>query len=180
MAFVPLPGVRQPNDASYSNHPERSRSAEGQAVETQPPVRRNLWIVKSAQLFAQCAQLARRARDWRARLRKTTLSLFQRTRARRARRRSLQGRIADPRDRERFLALVREAMAKSIHKGDPLPMSACAIASSSRISKKVALGRADAIAQAFNVDALTASERELLCCFMGNVWMRCVVSVLKE
>jgi len=30
-------------------------------------------------------------------------------------------RIADPKDRERFLALVREAMAKSIKNGEPLP-----------------------------------------------------------
>jgi len=30
-------------------------------------------------------------------------------------------RIADPSDRERFVALVREAMASSIIKGEPLP-----------------------------------------------------------
>ena len=30
-------------------------------------------------------------------------------------------RIADPKDRERFLALVREAMARSIERGEPLP-----------------------------------------------------------
>jgi hypothetical protein len=30
-------------------------------------------------------------------------------------------RIADRKDRERFLALVREAIAKSIHHGDPIP-----------------------------------------------------------
>ena len=30
-------------------------------------------------------------------------------------------RIADPKDRERFLTLVREAMAKSIKNGEPLP-----------------------------------------------------------
>jgi len=30
-------------------------------------------------------------------------------------------RIADPKDRERFLSLMREAMAASIHRGEPLP-----------------------------------------------------------
>jgi hypothetical protein len=30
-------------------------------------------------------------------------------------------RIADPQDRERFLELVKGAMASSIHKGEPLP-----------------------------------------------------------
>jgi hypothetical protein len=33
----------------------------------------------------------------------------------------LARRIADPRDRERFLELVRGAIASSIHRGEPLP-----------------------------------------------------------
>jgi hypothetical protein len=31
-------------------------------------------------------------------------------------------RIADPQDRERFVALVKEAMAKSVERGEPLPV----------------------------------------------------------
>ena len=118
-----LVGVRRTGYETFPI-PERSRNAEGQAVETQRLVKRNLWIVESAQFFAHRAQLARRVRDAHADARATTrdhpelVATYLSLRGAQA---IAERRIADPRDRERFLALVREAMAKSIHKGDPLP-----------------------------------------------------------
>jgi hypothetical protein len=95
-----------------------------QLIETHRQVKRNRWMIESAQFFAERAQLARRVRDAHADTRATTrahpelVSTFL----------SLRGaeliaaqRIRNPEDRQRFLALVREAMAKSIHNGDPLP-----------------------------------------------------------
>jgi len=87
-------------------------------------VKRNLWIVESASFFAERAQLARRVRDAHAYARETAkshpelISTFLSLRGAQA---IAERRIADPRDRERFLALVREAMAKSISNGKPLP-----------------------------------------------------------
>ncbi|HEY6926967.1 MAG TPA: hypothetical protein VI653_26055 [Steroidobacteraceae bacterium] len=118
-----LIGVRRTGYETFSI-PERSRNAEGRAVGTERLVKRNLWIVESAQFFAQRAQLARRLRDAHADARATTkdhpelVATYLSLRGAQA---IAERRIADPRDRERFLALVREAMAKSIHKGDPLP-----------------------------------------------------------
>jgi|SRR5579859_4102383 len=102
----------------------RQRDAEGRMVESTRPARRHRWVVEKVQFFAERAKLARRVRDDQIDARKevarrpelvsTFLSL-----------RGAQGiaerRIADPKDRERFLALVREAMANSIKKGEPLP-----------------------------------------------------------
>jgi hypothetical protein len=87
-------------------------------------VKRNLWMIESAQFFAERAQLARRVRDAHADARTTTkshpelVSTFLSLRGAQA---IAERRIADPKDRERFLALVREAMAKSIKAGKPLP-----------------------------------------------------------
>ncbi len=87
-------------------------------------VRRNRWMVETTQFFAERAQLARRVRDAHADARAATkthpelVSTFLSLRGAQA---IAERRIADPRDRERFLALVREAMAKSIRKGKPLP-----------------------------------------------------------
>jgi hypothetical protein len=104
--------------------PERRRDVAGQMTDTQRQVRRNQWIVESAEFFADRARLARRVRDAREdaraavkshpELASTYLSL-------RGAEEIAERRIADPKDRERFLALVREAMAKSIKNGDPLP-----------------------------------------------------------
>ena len=118
-----LIGVRRTGYETFSI-PERSRNADGQPVETQRLVKRNVWIVENAQFFAQRAQLARRVRDAHADARATAkdhpelVGTYLSLRGAQA---IAERRIADPRDRERFLALVREAMAKSIHKGDPLP-----------------------------------------------------------
>jgi len=87
-------------------------------------VRRNRWMVESAQFFAERAQLARRVRDAHADARATAkshpelVSTFLSLRGAQA---IAERRIADPKDRERFLTLVREAMAKSIKAGKPLP-----------------------------------------------------------
>jgi hypothetical protein len=87
-------------------------------------VRRNRWMVESAQFFAERAQLARRVRDAHADAREATrthpelVSTYLSLRGAQA---IADRRIADPKDRERFLALVREAMAKSIKDGKPLP-----------------------------------------------------------
>jgi hypothetical protein len=92
--------------------------------DTQRVVRRNRWRVESAQFFAERAQLARRVRDAHADARATTkkhpelISTYLSLRGAQA---IAERRIADPKDRERFLALVREAMGKSINGGDPLP-----------------------------------------------------------
>jgi hypothetical protein len=85
---------------------------------------RNRWVVEKIKFFAERAQLARRVRDVqedarravrsRPELASTYLSL-------RGAEEIAERRIADPKDRERFLALVREAMASSVKNGQPLP-----------------------------------------------------------
>jgi hypothetical protein len=80
--------------------------------------------VEKASFFAERARLARRLRDEHAdvreavraapELKSTFLSV-------RAAEDFAAKRIADPLDRERFLELVKGAMAGSIHKGEPLP-----------------------------------------------------------
>jgi len=87
-------------------------------------VKRNLWVVETAGFFAERAQLARRVRDAHADARETAKShpeLISTYLSLRGAQAIAERRIADPRDRERFLALVREAMAKSIRDGKPLP-----------------------------------------------------------
>ena len=87
-------------------------------------VRRNRWIVESVQFFVDRAQLARRVRDAQLDARRTVkdhpelVSTYLSLRGAEA---IAERRIADPQDRARFLALVREAMAKSIKNGAPLP-----------------------------------------------------------
>lgn len=116
-------GVRRTGYDTFAI-PERSRDAAGQLVETDRLVKRNRWMVESAQFFAERAQLARRVRETHADAREATkshpelVSTFLSLRGAEA---IAERRIANPRDRERFLALVREAMAKSIRAGDPLP-----------------------------------------------------------
>ena len=85
---------------------------------------RTRWVVEKVTFFAERARLARRLRDEQAdlraavrerpELRSTFLSV-------RAAEEFAAKRIADPKDRERFLELVKGAMASSIHKGEPLP-----------------------------------------------------------
>jgi hypothetical protein len=92
--------------------------------DAQRVVRRNRWIVENVQFFADRVQLARRVRDAQLDARRTVkdhpelVSTYLSLRGAEA---IAERRIADPQDRERFLALVREAMAKSIINGEPLP-----------------------------------------------------------
>jgi hypothetical protein len=89
------------------------------------PAYRNRWVVEKVEFLAERAKLARRVRahheDVRAAVKRSPelLSTFL----------TLRGaeeiaarRIADPHDRERFVALVKEAMAKSVERGEPLPV----------------------------------------------------------
>jgi hypothetical protein len=83
------------------------------------------WVVEKITFFAERARLARQVRDFhtdarravrnRPELASTFLSL-------RGAQDIAERRIADPQDRARFLAVVREAMAGSIRRGEPLPV----------------------------------------------------------
>ncbi len=104
---------------------ERKRDAEGRVVShTEHRAHRNRWVVEKVQFFAERSKLARQVRDEHTDAQKavrahpelasTFLSL-------RAAEKIAAHRISDPKDRERFLGLVREAMASSINSGAPLP-----------------------------------------------------------
>jgi hypothetical protein len=85
---------------------------------------RTRWIVEKVQFFAERARLARRLRDEQADVRETVRAhpeLKSSFLSVRAAQEFATRRIADPKDRERFLSLMREAMAASIHRGEPLP-----------------------------------------------------------
>jgi len=85
---------------------------------------RTTWEVEKAPFFAERARRARLVRDGQTdvrdtvrahpELKSTFLSL-------RSAEELAAQRIANPKDRERFLSLVREAIAGSIHRGEPLP-----------------------------------------------------------
>jgi hypothetical protein len=103
--------------------PERRDDA-GRVTETRRLVQRNRWIIESPEFFTERARLARRVRDAQQdarsavknhpELASTYLSL-------RGAQEIADRRIKDPQDRERFVALVREAIARSINYGAPLP-----------------------------------------------------------
>jgi hypothetical protein len=85
---------------------------------------RNRWVVEKIKFFAERAQLARRVRDVQEDARRTVRSrpeLASTYLSLRGAEEIAERRIADPKDRERFLALVREAMASSVKNGQPLP-----------------------------------------------------------
>lgn len=103
----------------------RQRDAEGRVVrQEEHHAHRTRWVVEKVQFFAERARLARQVRDEQVdaresvrahpELKSTFLSL-------RAAEAFAAQRIADPNDRARFLDLVRNAMAGSIRKGEPLP-----------------------------------------------------------
>jgi hypothetical protein len=116
-------GVRRTGYETFSI-PERTHDPTGRTIETERLVKRNRWMVESAQFFAERAKLARRVRDAHADARATTKShpeLKSTFLSVRAAEEFAAKRIADPQDRERFLELVRGAMAGSIRSGEPLP-----------------------------------------------------------
>ncbi|MGH8236035.1 MAG: hypothetical protein ACREXP_03310 [Steroidobacteraceae bacterium] len=87
-------------------------------------VHRNRWVIEKAEFFAERARMARQVRDAQADTRRAVKShpeLLSTFLTLRGAQEIAERRIADPRDRERFVALVREAMSGSIKKGEPLP-----------------------------------------------------------
>lgn len=103
----------------------RQRDAEGRVTaQEEHHAHRTRWVVERVTFFAERARLARRLRDEhrdlreavreRPELRSAFLSV-------RAAEEFAAQRIADPKDRERFLELIKGAMASSIKKGEPLP-----------------------------------------------------------
>lgn len=93
-------------------------------AEGQHKTYRNRWQVEKIAYFSQRATLARRLREVQLDTRRAIVarpelkSSFLTVRAAEA---FAQQKIADPRDRERFLEMVREAIAASLPKGQPLP-----------------------------------------------------------
>lgn len=103
----------------------QKRDAEGRVVrQEEHHAHRTRWVVEKLKFFAERARLARQLREEQLDLRESVRahpelkSTFLSIRAAEA---FAEQRIADPKDRERFLELVRGAMAGSIHKGEPLP-----------------------------------------------------------
>jgi hypothetical protein len=103
--------------------PER-RDAAGLVTEHKRQVRRNQWIIESPEFFTDRARLARSVRDAQLEARSAVKShpeLASTYLSLRGAQEIVERRIADPKDRERFLSLVREALARSIKNGAPLP-----------------------------------------------------------
>ena len=101
------------------------RDAEGRVVrQEEHHAHRTRWVVEKVKFFAERVRLARQLREEQLDLRESVRahpelkSTFLSIRAAEA---FADQRIADPKDRERFLELVRGAMAGSIRKGEPLP-----------------------------------------------------------
>jgi hypothetical protein len=111
----------------------RQRDAEGRVIaQLEHHAHRTRWVIEKVTFFAERARLARRLRDEQTDLREAVRerpelrSTFLSVRAAEA---FAAQRISDPKDRERFLELVRGAIASSIHRGEPLPsvsLRACA------------------------------------------------------
>ena len=104
---------------------QKQRNAEGQVIsQTEHRAHRNHWRVEKIKFFVDRAKLARQVRDAQADVREAVRaqpelkSTFLTVRA--ATEFAAQ-RIANPKDRERFVELVRESIAGSIKKGEPLP-----------------------------------------------------------
>ncbi len=103
----------------------RQRDREGHVVaQEEHHAHRTRWVVEKVQFFAERARLARRVRDEQADVRESVRAhpeLKSAFLSVRAAEEFAAKRIANPEDRERFLELVRGAMAGSIQKGEPLP-----------------------------------------------------------
>jgi putative DNA primase/helicase len=103
----------------------RQRDAQGRVVsEDAQLAHRQRWVVEKVTFFAERARLARRVRDAQTDVRsavKSNPELMSTFLTLRGAQEIAERRIADPKDRERFVALVREAMAGSVKQGEPLP-----------------------------------------------------------
>jgi hypothetical protein len=103
----------------------QERDSSGRTVrESRQITHRNQWLVESVSFFAERARLARRLRDEQREtsalvrehpeLKSTFLTL-------RAAEEFAKRKIAREEDRVRFVGLVKEAIAGSMHRGEPLP-----------------------------------------------------------
>ncbi len=103
----------------------RQRDASGQVIaQEERHAHRTRWVVEKVSFFAERARMARRLRDEQADVRETVRAhpeLKSTFLSVRAAEEFAARRIANPEDRERFLELVRGAMANSIHRGEPVP-----------------------------------------------------------
>lgn len=103
----------------------RQRGPDGRVLSQEAHhAHRTRWVVEKVQFFAERARLARRLRDEQVDVRESVRAHPELTStflSVRAAEEFAARRISDPKDRERFLALMREAMAGSIRKGEPLP-----------------------------------------------------------
>ena len=103
----------------------RKRDAAGRIVrQDEHHAHRTRWVVEKVKFFAERARLARQLREEQIDVRESVRahpelkSTFLSIRAAEA---FANQRITNPRDRDRFLELLREAIAGSIRKGTPLP-----------------------------------------------------------
>jgi len=103
----------------------RQRDPQGRVIaQEERHAHRTRWVVEKVSFFAQRVQMARRLRDEQADVRESVRahpelkSTFLTVRAAEE---YAAKTIAKPEDRERFLQLIRGAIASSIHKGEPLP-----------------------------------------------------------
>jgi hypothetical protein len=103
----------------------RERDPHGRVIaQEERHAHRTQWVIEKVSFFAERARLARRLRDEQADLRASVRerpelrSTFLSVRAAEA---FAAERIADPKDRERFLTLIKGAMTRSVRNGEPLP-----------------------------------------------------------
>lgn len=110
-------------DAVIVTH--RQRDAQGRVVsESEQMAHRQRWVVEKVGFFAERARLARRVRDQHRDVLSTVKShpeLASTYLTLRGAEKVAERRIADPEDRARFVALVREAIAGSMKNGEPVP-----------------------------------------------------------
>lgn len=106
----------------------RKRDSEGRVIaQEERHAHRTRWVVEKVTFFAERARLARRLRDEQVDVRESVRahpelkSIFLSVRAAEE---FAASRISNSQDRQRFLELVRGAIAKSIRKGEPLPSTA--------------------------------------------------------
>jgi hypothetical protein len=106
----------------------RQRDSEGRVIaQEERHAHRTRWVVEKVTFFAKRARLARRLRDEQADLRESVRAhpeLKSTFLSVRAAEEFAANRISNSQDRERFLELVRGAIASSIRKGEPLPSTA--------------------------------------------------------
>lgn len=104
---------------------ERRHDARGNVVsQSEQLAHRVQWRIEKVKFFADRARLARQVRDAHADARETVRQhpeLKSTFLSMRAAEELASRRIANPEDREKFLDLVRTAIAGSISKGEPLP-----------------------------------------------------------